>query len=33
VITLKAAMLGLMLFWTPSLVLMAILLWRDPIEP
>jgi hypothetical protein len=32
VITLKAAMFGLM-FWTPSLILMAILIWRDPIEP
>jgi hypothetical protein len=31
--TLQAMILGMMLSWTPSLLLMAYLLWRAPLEP
>jgi hypothetical protein len=31
--TLQAVILGMMLSWTPSLLLMAYLLWRAPFEP
>jgi hypothetical protein len=31
--TLQAVILGMMLSWTPSLLLMAYLLWRAPLEP
>ncbi len=30
--TLQAVFLGMMLSWTPSVVLMAFLLWRDGID-
>ena len=29
--TLQAVMLGMMISWTPSLVIMALLLWRAPV--
>ena len=31
--TLQAVFLGMMLSWTPSVLLMAYLLWRAPLEP
>ena len=31
--TIEAVILGMMLSWTPCILLMAYLLWRAPLEP
>jgi sulfite exporter TauE/SafE len=33
VTTIEAVILGMMLSWTPCVLLMAYLLWRAPLEP
>jgi hypothetical protein len=33
VTTIEAVILGMMLSWTPSVLLMAYLFWRAPLEP
>jgi hypothetical protein len=33
VTTIEAVIFGMMLSWTPCILLMAYLLWRAPVEP